>query len=150
MDLSIEREQAQSLIRGMDIPVFKTDLAKAQNVTWLLQNLRTRNVRHKDYVLVMRLFIKLAEAANNLKRSERQALVDHLIAVEAKCFGDTPPTGQPGGRALPEGDLKVRVPAKVPGTNERGLYPHQEEVLRSLQKQASGILTLSIPPRAGR
>lgn len=70
-----------SLMKSMDIPVFRRDVDRDQHVVWLIAHLRTRNQGHHSYVEVMRRLLAIARAHNLLKRNECESHEAHLQTV---------------------------------------------------------------------
>ncbi len=48
------------LLKSMDIPEFRRDITKKENVLWLLRNLGIRNSNHENYSEAMSLLKKLS------------------------------------------------------------------------------------------
>lgn len=60
----------QSVISSMDVPSYKMDLEKDQNVLWLIENLVVRNRTHVRYPETMRDLINIARQRNLMKQKK--------------------------------------------------------------------------------
>lgn len=77
-------DELQVLVSKMNVPEYKRDLEKPATVKWLLENLKTRNLGHPQFVFCMSEILKHAVSQNWLKAKEARVYEAQIRELKVK------------------------------------------------------------------